>query len=241
MAPLSDDELVAAAQGGDRSAMDQLLRRHYDRIYAVCRRVTGGPQDADDACQEALIKITRNLPRFDGRAAFSTWAYRIATNASLDELRKRKRRPRLHSMNPQSDGSNGAGPEAVDPTAAKRINAIDDRLAIDEALGELSDDFKAAVVLRDVADLDYDEIADVLQIPIGTVKSRIARGRAALAESLRLADLLNTPHTLHTPHTPHTPLASEHDSVMNATDPVTEEIRIIGNHAADQERPTDST
>ena len=232
MAPLSDEELVAAAQGGDRSAMDQLLRRHYDRIYAVCRRVTGGTKDADDACQEALLKITRSLPRFDGRAAFSTWAYRIATNASLDELRKRNRRPKLHSVNPHSDGSDGHEPEVIDPMAAKRIDAIDDRLAIDEALGELSDDFKAAVVLRDVADLNYDEIADVLQIPIGTVKSRIGRGRAALAQSLRLDDLLDDRPTR---------LGNEHDDVMNVTDPVTEEIRIIGNQAIDQERPTDST
>lgn len=232
MAPLSDDELVAAAQSGDRNALDQLLRRHYDRIYAVCRRVTGGTKDADDACQEALIKITRSLPRFDGRAAFSTWAYRIATNASLDELRKRKRRPSLHSINPYGDGSDGAEPEAIDPMAAKRIDAIDDRLAIDDALGELSDDFKAAVVLRDVADLDYDEIADVLDIPIGTVKSRIARGRAALAESLRLDDLVDDPRD---------DPGSEHDDEMNVTDPVTEEIRIIGNQTDDQERPTDST
>lgn len=232
MAPLSDDELVAAAQGGDRSAMDQLLRRHYDRIYAVCRRVAGGTKDADDACQEALIKITRSLPRFDGRAAFSTWAYRIATNASLDELRQRERRPRLHSLNAHSDGSDGTEPEVIDPMAAKRIDAIDDRLAIDEALGELSDDFKAAVVLRDVADLNYDEIADVLQIPIGTVKSRIARGRAALAESLRLDDLLDGPRTR---------LSSEHDDVVKVTDPVTEEIRIIGNQPGDRERPTETT
>jgi len=232
MAPLSDDELVAAAQGGDRSAMDQLLRRHYDRIYAVCRRVTGGTKDADDACQEALIKITRSLPRFDGRAAFSTWAYRIATNPSLDELRKRKRRPKLHSINPHSDGSNGVEPELIDPMAAKRIDAIDDRLAIDEALGELSDDFKAAVVLRDVADLDYNEIADILEIPIGTVKSRIARGRTALAESLRLDDMLEDPPAR---------LGSEHDDVVNVTDPVTEEIHIIGNQSGDRERPTDST
>jgi RNA polymerase sigma-70 factor, ECF subfamily len=187
MAPISDDELVAAAQSGDRNALDQLLRRHYDRIYAVCRRLTG---DADDACQEALIKITRSLPRFDGRAAFGTWAYRIATNASLDELRKRKRRSLLHSINPRTDGSDGVEPEVIDPMAAKRIDAIDDRLAIDEALRELSDDFNAAVVLRDVADLDYDEIADILEIPVGTVKSRIARGRAALAASLRLDDPL---------------------------------------------------
>ena len=232
MAPLSDDELVAAAQDGDRSALDQLLRRHYDRIYAVCRRVTGGTKDADDACQEALIKITRSLPRFDGRAAFSTWAYRIATNASLDELRKRKRRPSLHSINPRSDGADGAEPEVVDPMAAKRIDAIDDRLAIDTALGELGDDFKAAVVLRDVADLDYNEIADVLEIPIGTVKSRIARGRAELAESLRLDDLLDDPRTR---------LSSVRDDVVHVTDPVTKEIRIIGNQANDRERPTDST
>lgn len=228
MAPLSDDELVATAQGGDRSAMDQLLRRHYDRIYAVCRRVTGGTKDADDACQEALIKITRSLPRFDGRAAFSTWAYRIATNAALDELRKRKRQPRLHSINAHRNNSDGTEPEVIDPMAAKRIDAIDDRLAIDEALGELSDDFKAAVVLRDVADLDYEEIADVLQIPIGTVKSRISRGRSALAESLRLDGY------------PRTRLASAHDDVMKVSDPVTEEIHIIGNQASDRERPTDS-
>jgi RNA polymerase sigma-70 factor (ECF subfamily) len=217
MAPLSDDELVRAAQGGDRNALDQLLRRHYDRIYAVCRRVTGGTSDADDACQEALIKISRSLPRFDGRAAFSTWAYRIATNASLDELRKRKRRPSLHSV--RAGQEDRGEPEQVDPMAAKRVDAIADRLAIDAALGDLSDDFKAAVVLRDVADLDYDEIADVLDIPVGTVKSRIARGRAALANSLRLDDLLAGPS-------------------KDPADP--EEFSDPGNRRHAAERPTDS-
>lgn len=222
MAPLSDDELVGAAQRGDRNALDQLLRRHYDRIYAVCRRVTGGTSDADDACQEALIKISRSLTRFDGRSAFSTWAYRIATNASLDELRKRKRRPPLHSVRPgdQGDGE----PEQIDPMAAKRLDAISDRLAIDEALGGLSDDFKAAVVLRDVADLDYDEIADVLDIPIGTVKSRIARGRSALADTLRLDDLLDRPNL----------------SVVSTPDE-TEENLDPGNRDQTFERPTDAT
>ena len=211
MAPLSDDELVAAAQGGDRNALDQLLRRHYDRIHAVCRRVTGGSRDADDACQEALIKISRNLPRFDGRSAFSTWAYRIATNASLDELRKRKRRPGLHAVT----DDDGRTPEVADPIAHREVTSIGDRLAIDEALGELGDDFKAAVVLRDVADLDYDEIADILDIPIGTVKSRIARGRAALADRLRLDTLFDTPTT------------------------VTEEFDTDGNRDGADERPTD--
>ena len=94
---LDDRALVEAAQQGDRSSMDQLLRRHYDRIYAVCRRVTGHDTDAADAAQEAMIAIVRGLSKFDGRSSFSTWAYRIATNASLDELRRRRRRPLLES------------------------------------------------------------------------------------------------------------------------------------------------
>jgi len=177
---LDDSALVAAAQGGDRNALDQLLRRHYDRIHAVCQRVAGGTRDADDACQEALIKIVRSLPRFDGRSAFSTWAYRIAMNASLDELRKRKRRPTLHT----TDDAHRI--EAPDPNAQAPIEQFSDRLLLDDALAQLSDDLRAAVVLRDVADLDYAEIADALDIPIGTVKSRISRGRAALADTLRL-------------------------------------------------------
>lgn len=178
--------MVAAAQSGDRNALDQLLRRHYERIHAVCRRVAGGTRDADDACQEALIKITRNLPRFDGRSSFATWAYRIATNASLDELRKRKRRPALHSV---KDGEDDRESEIADPMAERRIQHVSDRLILDDALAGLPDDLKAAVVLRDVADLDYKEIAEALEIPVGTVKSRIARGRAAIAKSLRLGDL----------------------------------------------------
>jgi len=176
---LDDDTLVAAAQGGDRNALDQLLRRHYDRIHAVCRRVAGTTRDADDACQEAMIKIVRSLPRFDGRSSFGTWAYRIAMNASLDELRKRERRPGLTLVD---DGR----AEPLDDLAGERIERVTDRMLLDAALDELADDLRAAVVLRDVANLDYAEIATALDIPIGTVKSRISRGRSALADLLRL-------------------------------------------------------
>jgi len=177
---LDDAALVAAAQGGDRFAVDQLLRRHYDRIHAVCRRVAGSTRDADDACQEALIKIVRSLPRFDGRSSFGTWAYRIATNASLDELRKRQRRPALHVVGEDDR------PESVDPTADLYAESLPDRLVLDAALDRLPEDLRVAVVMRDVADFDYAEIADALDIPLGTVKSRISRGRAALASDLRL-------------------------------------------------------
>jgi RNA polymerase sigma-70 factor, ECF subfamily len=138
--------------------------------------------DADDACQEAMIKIVRNLPRFDGRSSFATWAYRIATNAALDELRRRKRRPNLELVDDR-------GHEPVDERASRRNENLVDRMTIDAALDDLAEDFRVAVVLRDVIDLDYQEIATVLDIPVGTVKSRIARGRSQLATSLRLDDL----------------------------------------------------
>lgn len=162
--------------------MDQLLRRHYDRIRAVCARIAGSARDADDAAQEAMIRIVRSLDQFDGRSAFGTWAYRIATNAALDELRKRKRRPQLHVV---PEGDDPARPiEPADPLADRTVEAIADRLAIDEALAELPDEFRTPVVMRDVGDLDYAEIADTLGVPIGTVKSRIARGRRQLVDRL---------------------------------------------------------
>ena len=181
---LSDNELVTAAQGGDRGALDQLLRRHYDRVHAVCRRITGHEADAADAAQDAMIAIVRNLDRFDGRSSFGTWAYRIATNASLDELRRRKRALFLH----RDDDDEHHHREAADPDSGQRIDAIGDHMALDAALRSLSDDYRLPVVLRDVADLDYAEIAEVLDIPAGTVKSRIARGRAALAGPCRRDD-----------------------------------------------------
>jgi RNA polymerase sigma-70 factor (ECF subfamily) len=178
---MHDDDLtlVAAAQAGDRQALDTLLRRHYDRVHAVCRRIAGGSRDADDAAQEAMIGIVRGLPRFDGRSAFSTWVYRIATNAALDELRRRRRRPPLHAVPDE-----GSPPDIVDPLAERHVEGVVDRLSIDAALDALPEEFRVAVVLRDVADLDYAEIAATLDIPVGTVKSRIARGRGQLADVL---------------------------------------------------------
>ncbi len=177
----TDLELIDAARDGDRGAMDTLLRRHYDRIFAVCRKVTGSDADAADAAQEAMISIVRSLARFDGRSSFSTWVYRIATNASLDQLRRRRRRPVVGAV--ESVGRDVAH-EVLDPDAGIRIEIVAERMAIDAALGQLPEDFRIPIVLRDLAGLDYAEIAEVLSVPVGTVKSRIARGRAALATRL---------------------------------------------------------
>lgn len=184
---MTDDQaqLVAAAVDGDRVAMDRLLRLHHDRMYAVCRRITGNDADAADATQEAMISVVRSLARFDGRSSFATWVYRIATNASLDELRRRRRRPAVAHHDPTRDHGADHDPHSVDPDAGPRVEAIAERMAIDAALTRLADEFRVPIVLRDVADFDYAEIADTLGIPVGTVKSRIARGRGALAQMLR--------------------------------------------------------
>jgi RNA polymerase sigma-70 factor (ECF subfamily) len=175
---LEDGALVRAAQSGDRSALDALLRRHHDRVLSLCRRLAGNEADALDASQEALIAIVRGLPGFDGRAAFTTWAYRVATNACLDELRRRGRRP-VPGLPEDRDGlpRTGAAPSAG-------IEVLPDRLAVDAALARLPEEFRVAVVLRDLCDLEYADIAEALDIPAGTVRSRIARGRAVLADLL---------------------------------------------------------
>jgi RNA polymerase sigma-70 factor (ECF subfamily) len=173
----TDDELVAAANDGDRGALDTLLRRHYDRLHAVCRRIVLNDADALDATQECLISITRNIDRFDGRAAFTTWSYRIAVNASLDELRRRRRRP----ASPLPDDDRDSRPIAAPGGGLDSPDRVVDREVIEAALHHLPEDFRAAVVLRDLCGLDYAEIASVLDVPPGTVRSRIARGRAQLA------------------------------------------------------------
>lgn len=170
-----DAALVAAAKSGDRTAMDTLLRRHYDRIHTLCRRMARNDADALDATQEALITIVRRLDRFDGRSTFATWSYRVATNACLDELRRRGRRPE-----PVDDA-------VLDRSTTSTEDHGDRLLEIDEmssALQQIDEVYRVPLVLRDVHDLDYRQISDQLGVPAGTVKSRIARGRRALARIL---------------------------------------------------------
>jgi RNA polymerase sigma-70 factor (ECF subfamily) len=168
-----DEVLAAAAAKGDRVALDALLRRHAGLIHAVCRRVLANPDDALDASQEALLAIARRINTFDGRSKFTTWCYRVATNAALDEARRRARRPTPSESIPEPRDHG----RALD-------DAVADQIDIDAALGRLSPGHRAAVALRDLVGLDYAEIARVLDIPPGTVRSRIARGRAALADEM---------------------------------------------------------
>lgn len=167
---------MRSAQVGDGAALEELVRRHKGRVHAVCRRITGDYNAGLDATQEALIAIVRGIERFDGRSSFSTWVYRVATNAALFEVRRRRRRPELLADRALPDTA-GASNEASDEVIG--------RLDADRALQLLPDYQRAAVVLRDLLDLDYQTIANVLGVRLGTAKSRVARGRTALAEIIR--------------------------------------------------------
>lgn len=168
-----DELLVRRAQRGDQKALDALLREHYDSVRAVCHRIVINSDDADDATQIALIAIVRALPSFDGRSKFSTWVYRIATNSALDELRRIGRRAIPHDSQifvsmPVADASGG----------------VDAQMDVSAALRQVPEEFRVALVLRHIADLEYDEIAIILDVPVGTVRSRLSRGRAQLSTLL---------------------------------------------------------
>ena len=169
----TDALLVKRAQRGDRNAVDALLRENYDIVRAVCHRIVINSADADDATQIALMTIVRALPSFDGRAKFSTWVYRIATNAALDELRRIRRRDIPH------DDAKFENVSVGDAT-----NAVDAQMDVSAALAQVPEEFRVALVLRHIADLEYEEIAVILDVPVGTVRSRLSRGRAQLTALL---------------------------------------------------------
>jgi len=151
-----------------------LLKRHYDAVRTVCHRIVINEADADDATQQALIAISRSIAQFDERSKVSTWVYRIAVNAALDEIRRTQRR-----AIPVGDENFRNISSTVDHT-----NAVDARIDIQNALAKVPDEFRVALVLRHVADMEYDAIAVVLNSPIGTVRSRLSRGREQLAQAL---------------------------------------------------------
>jgi RNA polymerase sigma-70 factor (ECF subfamily) len=179
--PERDEQLVRRFLGGDTAAFTTLVRRHEARIYHLCLRILADPEDAADAAQDAFLMALRKLDQFRGEAAFTTWLHRVAVNACYDVLRKRKRTPLLRSVANDETGDLEPGPPS--PDHADRVAGSAD---VATALAEVPEEFRVALVLADVQDLPYDEIAGILDVPLGTVKSRVHRGRIALARAMGL-------------------------------------------------------
>jgi len=175
----SDERLVQRFRDGDADAFGTLVARHRDRVYRVCLRVTGDAEEALDASQEAFLSALRNLDRFRGEAAFTTWIHRIAVNASYDRMRARARAPMLHAVGDDDGPTPEPGPSIPD-----HADAVADATDVGAALALVPEEFRAALVLADVEDLPYEEISAILEVPVGTVKSRVHRGRVALARAM---------------------------------------------------------
>lgn len=182
--PLSDAQLLADHVAGDPAAFEELVRRHRDRLWAVALRTTGDPEEAADALQDALISAFRRADQFRGDSAVTTWLHRIVVNASLDRLRRRAVR---HAQPLPDDNDELPGAVVADPT--DHLDQRVTQLAVIEALAELPEDQRAAILLVDVEGWSVEDAAIQLNCPEGTIKSRCYRGRAKLAK--RLAYLRN--------------------------------------------------
>ena len=179
-----DPQLVARCLEGEESAWEELLRAHNRKIYNLCYRFTGRPAEAEDLTQEVFIKIFQTLTTYDAaQGAFSTWLNRVARNHLVDHYR-RTHKDRLTSSIEDETGGLEDKPSAEEHPVA-RVESRERHEVLQAALNRLSPDMREAVVLRDFQDLDYDEIAEVLGVPEGTVKSRINRGRLELARVIK--------------------------------------------------------
>ncbi len=167
-----DAALVERYLAGDTAAFDDLMRAHQDRVFGVCLRMLRDREAALDATQETFVTVFRKADRFAGRSAFSTWLYRVAVNTCYDATRTAKRR-RTERLPESAD--------PADPRAGDDLAAVELRPDVEAALSSLPEEFRSAVVLSDLEGLALQTIADILEVPVGTVKSRVFRGRKLLA------------------------------------------------------------
>ena len=175
------DELARTAAGGDEAAFEELVRLHEKKVYNLAFRMCGNPEDAADAAQEAFLAAWKGLPNVRGEAGFSTWLYRLTSNAAIDRLRRTRRQREEASLDDEA-----LRLDAVDsaPSPQARAEGAELREAVLSGLAQLSDDHRQALTLRELQELSYEEIAAVLEIDLGTVKSRISRARSALRKIL---------------------------------------------------------
>jgi RNA polymerase sigma-70 factor (ECF subfamily) len=181
-----DHSLVAACRAGQTEAFGGLVRRYQDRLYPTILRLLGCPEDAQDVVQDAFVRAFQKLDQFHGESSFYTWIYRIAVNLALSDRRSRKHRcdyglasgGEREAVRDQPDGSADANPLAV-------LERLEREAQVEAALTRLGPEHRAVVILKDFDGCRYEEISSLLNIPIGTVRSRLHRARCELRELLR--------------------------------------------------------
>lgn len=183
---MNDNDLVKRAKDGDVEAFERLVEGYQKKVFNIAYRMLGNYDDASELAQEALIKIYKSIKSFKEESSLSTWIYRITTNVCLDELRKRKSKAVVYiDENIRSEDEEiNRQIEDNKPTPDQKAEQNELRKTINTAIQSLSQEHKIVIILRDIQGLSYDEIAEILKCPPGTVKSRINRARLSLKEIL---------------------------------------------------------
>jgi RNA polymerase sigma-70 factor (ECF subfamily) len=186
MSESPDDRLlIDACRAGKAEAFGILVRRYQDRLYPTLLRLTGRAEDASDLLQDAFLRAFEKLDRYQGESSFYTWIYRIAVNLALSERRRRRVAVRVMAALRSERHESAEDPGQSDP--ALPVERAEREAQIQHALDQLSDAHRAVVVLKDLDGLRYEEIAEILHVPVGTVRSRLHRAREILRDRLRIA------------------------------------------------------
>ena len=183
---LLDEQLVERVQRGDKNAFNLLVRKYQHKVVNLVARYVNNPGDVPDVAQEAFIKAYRALPTFRGESAFYTWLYRIAVNTAKNYLTSQGRRPPSSDVEADEAEYYGGG-EALQEVATPENLALTDEIkrTVFAAIEALPEDLRTAITLREMEGLSYEEIAEVMDCPIGTVRSRIFRAREAVSAKVK--------------------------------------------------------
>lgn len=184
-----ETRLAKLARAGDREAFEELVQLYKDKIYHLAYRMLGNRQEAEDAVQETFLRVFMNLERYDEQQKFSTWIFRIGTNLCIDRLRKKKPNYSLDAELPEGEGGDWYSMlPSEDATPEDQVILSETQQQIRRAIEAMPEKYKSVVILRYLQDLSLQEIGDVLDMPVTTVKTRVHRGREFLRQQLDKLD-----------------------------------------------------
>ena len=191
---MSEEQLIRRAQQGDNGAFEELLLLHQKKVYNLCLRMSANPDDALDLSQEAFLRAWRSLGQYQFEANFSTWLFRLTSNICIDFLRRKKRRQETSLTESYDDSDEGAELSVPDAQPGPEQQAITNETKIElaRAMEQLSPEHREILQLRVIEDLQYEQIADILGVRVGTVKSRLARARLALRKILKAGNYFDS-------------------------------------------------
>lgn len=179
-----ETQLLELAKAGDLTSFEELVSLYEKKVYNYCYRMTNNKEDAEDLTQEVFIKVYKSLGLFKGNSQFSTWIYRIAHNICIDKYRKNK--AVVISISPDREKEDDRGLElpSADLSPEEKIIAKERQQILQKCINELKPEYRSVIILRDLQHYSYEEISDILKLPLGTVKSHISRARSALRDAV---------------------------------------------------------